>query len=60
VEAAPDRFFVPPYVGPGGWVGIPLDGTADWPELDELLRDAYRLVAPKRSAAQLDQPGPVT
>ena len=51
VAAAPKRFFVPPYVGPSGWVGVYLDGAVDWAELDELLRDAYRLVAPKRLAA---------
>jgi predicted DNA-binding protein (MmcQ/YjbR family) len=42
------RFFVPPYVGPSGWVGVWLDGRTDWAELAELLRDGYRLVAPKR------------
>jgi len=25
IVADPDRFFVPPYVGPGGWVGVWLD-----------------------------------
>src|SRR5450631_3062914 len=25
VEAAPDRFFVPPYVGHKGWIGLQLD-----------------------------------
>jgi hypothetical protein len=54
LRAAPDRFFVPPYVGPSGWVGIWLDGKVDWKELAELLRDAYRLVAPKRLRALLD------
>jgi hypothetical protein len=54
LRAAPDRFFVPPYVGPSGWVGVWLDRKADWKELAELLRDAYRLVAPKRLAARLD------
>jgi hypothetical protein len=53
VRAAPDRFFVPPYVGPSGWVGVFLDGDVDWSELAGLLRDAYRLTAPKRLAAQL-------
>ena len=48
VRAEPERFFVPPYVGPSGWVGIWLDGKADWTELADLLRDSYRLVAPKR------------
>lgn len=55
VAAAPDRFFVPPYVGPSGWVGVWLDGDCDWAELAELLRDSYRLVAPKRLAALLDE-----
>ncbi|HEX3159238.1 MAG TPA: MmcQ/YjbR family DNA-binding protein [Gemmatimonadaceae bacterium] len=54
VRAAPDRFFVPPYVGKSGWIGVWLDGDADWRELAELLRDSYRLVAPKRLGALLD------
>jgi hypothetical protein len=54
VREQPDRFFVPPYVGPKGWVGVWLDGTPDWDALNELLRDAYRKTAPKRLLAQLD------
>jgi predicted DNA-binding protein (MmcQ/YjbR family) len=56
VRAAPERFFVPPYVGPSGWVGVYLDGAPDWEELAELLRDAYRLAAPKRLTRLLDEP----
>ena len=49
VRAAPDRFFVPPYVGPSGWIGVYLDSPrTDWDELAELLRDAWRLSAPKK------------
>ena len=55
VRANPERFFVPPYVGPSGWIGIRLDGKADWNEVRELVRDAYRLVAPKKLVAVLDQ-----
>ena len=51
VEAEPQRFFVPPYVGPSGWVGVWLDGPVAWDDLDGLLRDAYLLVAPKRLGA---------
>jgi predicted DNA-binding protein (MmcQ/YjbR family) len=51
---APARFFVPPYVGPSGWVGIYLDGDVDWPELADLLVDSYRLIAPKRLVAAMD------
>ena len=54
VRTAPDRFFVPPYVGPSGWVGIWLDRDVDWGELRELLCDSYRLTAPKRLLAQLE------
>ena len=53
VRTAPERFFVPPYVGPSGWVGVWLDVEGDWGELAELLRDAYRLTAPRRLAAAL-------
>ncbi len=51
VEAEPDRFFVPPYVGPSGWIGVWLDAAVAWEDLDDLLRDAYVLVAPKRLGA---------
>ena len=54
VRAEPDRFFVPPYVGPGGWVGIWLDGRVDWEDLAGLIEDAYRCVAPKRLIAALE------
>jgi hypothetical protein len=47
----PDRYFVPPYVGPSGWIGVRLDGDVDWEELAGLLRDAWRRTAPKRLAA---------
>lgn len=53
VAAAPLRFFVPPYVGPSGWVGVWLDGRdVDWAELAELLADSHRLIAPKRLLAE--------
>jgi hypothetical protein len=55
VRTAPDRFFVPPYVGVSGWIGVWLDRGVDWAELADLLRDAYRLSAPKRLLAKLAQ-----
>lgn len=51
VAANPKQFFVPPYVGPGGWIGVYLDKNTDWVELRELLRDGWRLVAPKKLLA---------
>lgn len=53
VRASPDRYFVPPYVGPSGWVGVYVDGAVDWGDLIELLTDSYRLIAPRRLAALL-------
>ena len=55
VRASPERFFVPPYVGPSGWIGVWLDGDVDWDEVAELVRDAYRLIAPKKLTARLDE-----
>ncbi|WP_342451476.1 MmcQ/YjbR family DNA-binding protein [Neoroseomonas nitratireducens] len=53
VAAAPDRFFVPPYVGHKGWIGVVLDGDADWEEVAALVRRSWRMTAPKRLAATL-------
>ena len=56
VGSDPRRFFVPPYVGPKGWVGIHLDTRrVDWEELGELIEDSYRLVAPKGLVSKLHQ-----
>ena len=54
VESDPKTFFVPPYVGPSGWVGISLEGKVDWAMVAGLLEEGYRTVAPKRAIAQLD------
>src|SRR5262245_23473018 len=54
VGAEPDRFFRPPYVGHRGWLGVYLDVAVDWAEIGEIVEDAYRVVAPKSLAAQLD------
>ena len=55
IRSDPDRFFVPPYVGPSGWVGIRLDAKPDWDVVADLLRDAYRLTAPKKLLARLNE-----
>jgi predicted DNA-binding protein (MmcQ/YjbR family) len=50
----PEQFFMPAYVAPKGWVGVRLDAVRDWAEVDDLIRDSYRLIAPKRLAAQAE------
>lgn len=54
IAADPERFYRPKYLGPSGWVGVRLDGKVDWKEIEFLLVQGYRLVAPKRALAQLD------
>ena len=54
VDEEPERFFVPPYVGHRGWLGVRLDHRVDWTEVDAICRDAYRQVAPKTLVQQLD------
>lgn len=52
----PARFFVPPYVGHRGWIGVRLDDDGvDWEELTDLVTESYRMTAPKRLAARLDE-----
>jgi hypothetical protein len=46
VDADPERFFVPPYVGHRGWIGFRLDRALDWDELAGIVEDAYAEVAP--------------
>ena len=41
VDSDPERFFVPPYVGHRGWVGMRLDRPFEWDELAGLAEDAY-------------------
>jgi hypothetical protein len=54
VGADPERFFVPPYVGHNGWVGVRLDvPPVDWGIIAELVMDSYRMTAPKRLMKQL-------
>ncbi|HEX2149012.1 MAG TPA: MmcQ/YjbR family DNA-binding protein [Actinomycetota bacterium] len=55
VSAEPERFFVPPYVGGRGWLGVRLDVSTDWDEITEIVRDAYRHVAPVTLSARLDR-----
>ena len=54
IDAEPDRFFKPPYVGVRGWLGVRLDVAVDWDEMALILEDAYRVVAPKKLIAELD------
>jgi hypothetical protein len=59
VEADPERFFVPPYVGHRGWLGVRLDRGLHWDELEGIAEDAFAEVAPAKliEAAHLGDGG---
>lgn len=55
VAAQPERFYLPAYIGPKGWVALRLDlGKIDWDEVAELMRGSYLLTAPKRLAERVE------
>jgi len=53
IQTAPEKYFKPPYVGVRGWVGIELDAISD-DELTAHIREAWRLIAPKKLQALLE------
>lgn len=59
VASDPARFYVPPYVGPAGWVGVKTDARTDWKLLAGLLAEAYENAAAGQSAAKIAR-GPAT
>ncbi len=55
IASDPERFYRPAYLGANGWVGLRLDmDEIDWDEVAAFAANGYRLIAPKRLAAQLD------
>src|SRR5262245_39304276 len=60
VYTDPVRFFVPPYVGTRGWVGVRIDRRPNWSAIGDLVREAYRCVAPPRLAQALGPAPAVT
>jgi phosphoribosylglycinamide formyltransferase-1 len=55
VKDDPESFFVPPYVGPKGWIAIRLDlDEVDWDTVSELSRRAYQDLAPRKLAALVE------
>ncbi|MEQ8857661.1 MAG: MmcQ/YjbR family DNA-binding protein [Pseudomonadales bacterium] len=56
VEAEPGVCFVPPYVGPRGWLGVQLDRGMDWSRIAALVREAYARVASPDLVARMGPP----
>ena len=52
MEADPDLFTWPAYIGPSGWIAMSLAGDdLDWTHVEARLVSSWRLAAPKRLAA---------
>ena len=47
IKTEPDKFFMPPYVGVRGWVGLEIDRVSD-EELGFHLTEAWRMISPKK------------
>ena len=56
VDGEPAFYFVPPYVGPRGWLGVHLDQGNDWFVIASRVREAYAHVAPAGLASELGPP----
>ena len=47
VKMQPTAYFVPPYVGPRGWLGVEIDKGLGWGTVQAHVRDAYEMAAPR-------------
>lgn len=56
IHSEPERYYSPPYVGPKGWIAAWLDDEADpdWDEIEDIITESYRLIAPKKLVKVLD------
>lgn len=48
VRDDPDRYYVPPYVGKAGWIGVRLDRRPPWKEIERLVAESWELVLLKK------------
>ncbi len=54
-EMEPEYYFVPPYVGPKGWLGVALNTGISWKSVVARTREAYENRAPATLVAQLPE-----
>ena len=60
VRQEPKHYFVPPYVGPRGWLGVNLDKGISWRTVASLVRAAYEKVAPSALSKSLGETVKIT
>ena len=51
VAASPKRYFVPPYVGVSGWVGMWLDRRVSWVAVADVLLQGWKEVGSVKAVA---------
>jgi hypothetical protein len=54
VHADPVRYFVPPFVGVHGWIGISFELEPDWDFVAELIEQSYRMTAPRKLIVRME------
>ena len=52
VDSDPDVYYVPPYVGPAGWIGVRLDRALPWSQVGALVEAARETIAMKQGPAR--------
>jgi hypothetical protein len=48
IEAAPETYSRPAYLGPSGWVGVNLKAQVDWALVEDRVARSWELAAPNR------------
>ena len=48
IDAAPETYSNPAYLGPSGWVGVALAGDPDWALIEDRVARSWELAAPRR------------
>ena len=48
IEAAPETYSRPAYLGASGWVAMELTGKVDWPLVEDRVAQSWELAAPAR------------
>jgi predicted DNA-binding protein (MmcQ/YjbR family) len=49
VNSDPKRFFIPPYMGKQGWVGVRIDYKVKWDHTAAILKDGYSMSAARKA-----------
>jgi hypothetical protein len=58
VYADPKHYFVPPYVGKRGWVGVRLDGRPSWKKVAEVVATAHAFIASPKTRPPAERAAP--